>query len=332
MLLDLNKTQQENVMKTNQIILSLLVTPLLVACGGGGSGSGSDSGSNDDGAGNNSAPQTQKSTVVGTVPGTLIEAFGTDGSYIKVTSTKNGTTKHPFSLELSKDVSYRLVMTTNEDDVANKVVTPIGFVTSTGTGTLFKTVKDRVDLGNIPLKMSRAEITDANNDGVSDEILTLNSSDLEHITLNNDVTDKDGDGLVNVYEDDDGDGISNRDDTDKDGDGVLDVNDADHGTGNANDLDGDGVVNANDVDIDNDTTVNRLDPDIDNDGVLNASDSDDDNNGVVDTLGSSENRDGLHENQQGQVLDDNGANNDGGTNDGNDNNNDGGTNDGNDNN
>ncbi len=262
-------------MKTFTKTVAIATTGLfLTACGGGSS---STDVPNDNGV-------AQTSVVTGTVPGTLIEAFGSDGSFVSVKSTQNGTAQHPFSITLKKSVSYRLVMTTNEDNLATKVVTPIGFVTTTGTGTLFTPVKDSVDLGYIALKLDRADINDTNNDGVSDDILVLNSNGLSHTTLNNDLTDKDGDDLVNVYEDDDNDGISNHDDNDDDGDGILDINDNDHDNDgiNDNDLDGDGVKNSDDVDTDNDGIDNDNDNDDDNDGINDQDDNDDDNDGIDD--------------------------------------------------
>jgi hypothetical protein len=235
--------------------------------------------------GSSSSSTTTTSIISGTVPGTLIEAFGSDGSYVKVTSTDNNTTKHPFSITLSKSINYRLLMTTNENNLATKVVTPIGFVTSTGTGTLFTPTNDSIDLGYIDLKLDRADINDTNNDGVSDDILNVAiSSGLTGTILASDLTDKDGDGLVNAYEDDDNDGITNKDDNDDDGDGILDINDNDHNNDgvNDNDLDGDGITNGLDVDDDNDGISDINDNDDDNDGILDINDNDDDNDGVED--------------------------------------------------
>jgi hypothetical protein len=256
-------------MKRFSKTVAIVTTGLFLAACGGGS----------------SSTTTTTSNISGTVPGTLIEAFGSDGSYVKVTSTDNGTSKHPFTITLSKSVNYRLVMTTNENNLATKVVTPIGFVTSTGTGTLFTTTDDSIDLGYIDLKLDRADINDKNNDGVSDDILNLTvSSGLTRTTLTNDLTDKDGDDLVNAYEDDDNDGTSNHDDNDDDGDGILDINDNDHDNDgvNDNDLDGDGIINGNDVDDDNDGLSDANDDDDDNDGVKDENDNDDDNDGVED--------------------------------------------------
>ena len=69
------------------------------------------------------------SKISGTVPGTLIEAFCADGSYYKVKSTDNNTDEHPFEIEIPNTVSCSLVMTTNEDDAVNRVITQIGMIT-----------------------------------------------------------------------------------------------------------------------------------------------------------------------------------------------------------
>ena len=65
------------------------------------------------------------STISGTVPGTLIEAFCANGGHYKVNSVQDGSNQHPFSLALPNNISCTLVMTTNENDGANRVITPI---------------------------------------------------------------------------------------------------------------------------------------------------------------------------------------------------------------
>ena len=226
--------------------------------------------------------------VSGTVPGTLIEAFCADGSYYKVTSTDNNTDEHPFEIEIPSTVSCSLVMTTNEDDNATKVVTQIGLITSDANGTLFTAAAD-IDLGNIPLAMDPADINDTNGDHVSDDILNIDvNGTFIKIELENPLDDDD-DGLVNVYEDDDDDGINNHDDDDDDNDGLDDLhedtdNDGDDIEGNDNDLDGDGIDNDIDVDDDNDGLDDDVDSDDDNDGYDDDLDDDDDNDGIDDDL------------------------------------------------
>ncbi|RTZ67350.1 MAG: hypothetical protein DSZ29_00980, partial [Aquificaceae bacterium] len=90
---------------------------IVTACGGGGSSTTS------------LAPTIKNNYLLkGTVPGTLIEAYCDDGSVHSVSSTKNGTSKHPFSLSLPKGLACRIVMITNENDLTKKVVTPIKFM------------------------------------------------------------------------------------------------------------------------------------------------------------------------------------------------------------
>jgi len=38
------------------------------------------------------------------------------------------TNQHPFEIELPQHTNCRLVMTTNENDPANRVISPIGYV------------------------------------------------------------------------------------------------------------------------------------------------------------------------------------------------------------
>lgn len=218
-------------MKTTSLKLSALASALILAgCGGSSTTDTAVTSTN------------SLSKISGTVPGTLIEAFCADGSYYKVKSTDNNTNEHPFEIEVPSTVSCSLVMTTNEDDEAKKVITQIGVITSGANGTLF-TASGDIDLGNIPLAMDPSDINDANGDHVSDDILSIQvDSTLIVIELENPLDD-DGDGLVNVYEDDDNDGIHNHDDDDDDGDGEVDVD---------NDPDDDGIDSDDDVDDNND--------------------------------------------------------------------------------
>ena len=249
-------------MKTTSLKLSALAAGFILAgCGGGGSSS--------------TTSTTQTSKISGTVPGTLIEAFCEDGSYYKVKSTENNTDEHPFEIEVPRTVSCSLVMTTNEDDLVNKVVTQIGMITPNASGTLFTAASD-IDLGHIPLAMDPSQINDTNGDHVSDDILSIrvDGTSIE-IELENPLDD-DNDGLVNIYEDDDNDGINNHDDDDDDNDEILDIHEKD------DDLDDDGIDNDNDVDDDNDGERDSEDSDDDNDGIDDYLDSDDDNDGVED--------------------------------------------------
>lgn len=221
-------------MKTTLWKLSAVASALiLVGCGGGSSTTSSTS---------------LTSTISGTVPGTLIEAFCTDGSYYFVKSTNNNTPEHPFELEIPNTLSCSLVMTTNEDDNASRVVTQIGMITSDASGTLFKAAKD-INLGYIPLKMDYSQVIDVNGDHVSDDVLSIDLNGTSIVVELENPLDDDDDGIVNVYEDDDNDGISNHYDDDDDNDGIYDIYDRDD-----DDSDGDGIDNDNDVDDDNDGT------------------------------------------------------------------------------
>ncbi|MGB5442492.1 MAG: hypothetical protein WBN57_07690 [Gammaproteobacteria bacterium] len=260
-------------MKTvSKLSLVAAVSAVLSACGGSGSGSSS------------FLPGTAGFTITGTVPGTLIEAFCDDGSYHVVASTKNATGRHPFELELPDSLACRIVMITNEDDPADKVVTPIKMIKQNGqSGIAISAKGELIDLGHVNLAMNRLEmLKDANGDGVEDVprevILDDDASGVIEIhNGGNDALDKDNDGIIEVYEDDDGDGISNHDDDDDDDDGIRDeLDDRD------DDFDDDGITNDKDVDDDNDGIEDEADSDDDNDGIDDETDSDDDNDGISD--------------------------------------------------
>ncbi len=252
---------------------------LLASCGGGSS--------------TTTPISANKSTfnLTGTVPGTLIEAFCDDGSYYKTNSVTNATNQHPFTLTLPTGLACRVVMTTNETDPNNKVVTPVRLVNTQGTGGIAFEGTNDVDLNHVDLALDRTGMQkDDNQDGVEDNPKNVSldptaSSNIQIVTAGNDPLDRDGDGIINVYEDDDGDGVNNKDDTDDDGDGIEDSRDPDKdGDGiDENDFDGDGVVNGRDVDDDNDSINDVDDSDDDNDGVDDVNDTDDDNDGIDDS-------------------------------------------------
>ena len=297
------------------ILYGIISSSLLLTACGGGSGSDTDNGG-----------VAASYLLRGTVPGTTIEAYCDDGSMHSVESVDNGTTKHPFEIALPKSVPCRVVIITHPAGVAetidNKVVTPVKFMDTTGKQSIAVTsASGNIDLGNIDVSLSRAGIDDANGDGVKDtpKIIDVTDNDINVIEkgLGNDPMDKDNDGILNIYEDDDGDGRSNRDDNDDDGDGILDINDNDRNNDgiNDNDLDGDGIPNGRDDDIDNDGVRNLQDNDIDNDGTPNAQDLDDDNDGINDTNDTDTTHNGNDDNGN-HNNDDNGSGHDqGGDND-----------------
>ena len=279
-------------MKKNMILLSLITVPLLVGCGGGSSTTGI--------VANNDVAK-----ISGTVPGTLIEAYCDDGTYVQVTSTQNGTDQHPFELSIPQNTKCKVVMTTNENDPINRVITPIGYVQGTATGTTLSLTGD-IDLGNVPLALSPSDINDTNNDQVSDTSLDV-VLDTSNATLSNtSVQDTDNDGTVDAYNDDDNDGVVNAyEDDDNDGkENIYDDDDQDKTPDYLEDDDNDGKINHRDdddqnnqpdytEDDDNDGKANHIDDkdgngspdyaeDDDNDGKDNHIDSDDDGNGIDD--------------------------------------------------
>ena len=269
--------------------LATAISVALTACGGGGGGGGGLAGAS--GAGY---------TLQGTVPGTLIEAFCDDGSYYLTASENNDTVQHPFSLNLPADVACRIVMITNEDDPNNRVITPLALRKQDGqSGIAITTSAEVIDLGHVNLAMSRATMfSDGNADGVEDipREVALDDDESRKVEINNsgnDPMDKDGDGIIEVYEDDDSDGVPNQYDPDDDDDGILDLYDNDHDNDGhpEDDLDRDGVTNDIDVDDDNDGVEDEADSDDDNDGVSDELDSDDDNDGTRDEDEDDENLD-----------------------------------------
>lgn len=241
-------------------------TLLVSACGGGDSDSG--------------ASPTAMSTISGTVPGTIIEAFGDNGSYYHAASFDNGTARHPFSLSVPAGMGLRLAMTTNEG-TADEVVSAIGFKDSQGKlrTRLVTAANDSIDLGHINLAISRnaAASLDLNNDGVLDRPYVLDDDADAHNPLRLMDTDRDG---VNDYDDPDHGNYhyaSNvNDPQDQDGDGVPNRYDSDY-VASADDGDGDGLPNIDDVNPRNIVNANRVfiddsngdgyhDDDLDHDG------------------------------------------------------------------
>ena len=222
------------------MLSGLSIAILLASCGGGG---GSDATTS------LTTSATTSSVVSGTVPGTLIEAFCADGTYYKVNSTDDGTTEHPFSLALPNNVDCRLVMTTHEDDLANRVITSIQINSGLVTSGLMNMSED-FDLGYIPLAMSRDGV-DLDDDGVADSPLEVPLTLPDGVVLRdvstdsldddgddipdaydsdyNSTEDGDGDGIDDIYDrDDDNDGSNDDVDSDDDGDGIPDSEDSDH--------------------------------------------------------------------------------------------------------
>ncbi len=180
---------------------SISLCLLLAGCGGGDSSSSASP----------TVSEPSKRAVSGTVPGTLIEAFCQDGGYYSVTSTDDGTAKHPFYLELPSDANCKLIMTTNEKDpdVTKHIVTPILFNNGSTVSSYIQVV-DNTDLGYIPLPMSGV--------GVQTPLIVevTNAHAITVNTITDDPLDKDHDDIPNAYEDDDGDGIYNKYDDDND--------------------------------------------------------------------------------------------------------------------
>jgi hypothetical protein len=262
--------------------LSIAVLALLqTACGGGGGGGGGDT-------------SFSAASVSGTVPGTLIEAFGDNGSYYAVESNDDGSSHHPFTLELKPGVGFHLVMVTGEG-TPDEVVTPIGFRDSSGK-VRTRLVLDKgeaIDLGHVPLPMGRNEAADDDRDGngVLDGPMVLDDVGARNPLSQSDVDDDD----INDWDDPDHGGYHYDDDTDDpqdhDDDGVPNVYDDDDEGPHNDDYDGDGLPNNVDANPYNDRHHDNddLDEDCDGDGYH---DDDHDHDGYHD---DDEDRDGYHD-------------------------------------
>ncbi|NNJ97073.1 MAG: cytochrome c [Gammaproteobacteria bacterium] len=250
------------------------------------------SGCGDDGS-SGSASLPSGTSVSGTVPGTVIEAYGDNGSYYAVKSTDDGTAMHPFTLDVPAGVGFHMVMITG-DGTSEEVVTPIGFRDSSGRvrTRLMLDKGEQVDLGHVPLHMGRnaAAQDDLDDDGVLDHPLVLDDVGAGNPLSLSDVDD---DG-VNDWDDDDHGGYHYHSDTvdpqDHDDDGIPNVYDHDHAE-HPDDRDGDGLPDHIDANPDNDPDHGNdaLDGDCDGDGYH---DEDHDHDGYYD---DDHDRDGYHD-------------------------------------
>jgi hypothetical protein len=256
---------------------------LQAACGGGGGGSSA--------GGHTLVPAN--AAIVGSVPGTLIEAFGDNGSYYVVQSNDNGTARHPFELDVLSGLGIRLVMITGEG-TPDEVVIPIGFRDSAGNirTRLVLGAGDVIDLGHVPLPMgmNAAAMDDLDGDGVLDSPMVLDDVGAQNPLSQSDA-DEDG---IDDWNDDDHGGYhyneSTQDPQDEDDDGIPNSYDSDYLAGEG-DSDGDGLPDNVDANPHNDEEHDNdgLHDDCDSDGYL---DDDDDHDGFHD---DDDDRDGFHD-------------------------------------
>ncbi|WP_052746144.1 hypothetical protein [Sulfurovum lithotrophicum] len=189
--------------------LGSAVVPFIIGCSGGGSSTPA-----------GTATSATMATVSGTVPGTFIEAFCEDGYYAQVTSNNNGTSQHPFEIDIPTNTNCTMIMTTNEKDPANRCISQVGFDTGNTTGKTFKITED-MNMGHIPLPMQYSDVKDVDGDHVIDDCLYVKTS-MDNMVVNDipvmdrdqngmvdSYDDRDDDGTCNAYEDDDHDGIPN---------------------------------------------------------------------------------------------------------------------------
>ena len=186
-------------------------------------------------------------TIIGTVPGTVIEAYGENGEYFLTYSETNDTDQHPFLLDgLPAGVGLYLVMIVNEN-TGNEIVMPIAF--PTGTGEVMARIVlhegQQIDLGHVPLYLNCSRVPpDIDPDGncILDKPFLLNESMGSKNPLRQMDADNDN---INDYDDIDhgygpGSGGMYHNPQDEDGDGVPNYYDPDF-IPYPNDADGDGI-------------------------------------------------------------------------------------------
>ena len=267
-------------MKQHHQFSILAFALLLAACGGGG-----------DGSSITSSPAG--ASIIGSVPGTLIEAFGDNGSYYVVASNDTGSAQHPFQLDVPSGLGIHLVMITGEG-TPDEVITPIGFRDSTGNirTRLALGEGEVVDLGHIPLPMGRnaAAMDDLDEDGVLDRPMVLDDVGAQNPLSQSDA---DHDGVDDWNDDDHGgyqyDG-STRDPQDDDDDGIPNSYDPDY-VAREGDSDSDGLPDNVDANRHNDREHENddLSDDCDKDGY---NDEDRNHDGFHD---DDHDRDGFHD-------------------------------------
>ena len=222
------------------LFLTLLIALLLSGCGSGGDlladggiiGTGS---------------------IVGTVPGTIIEAYGEQGEYFQTSSEFNNTDQHPFQLRLKAGVGFYLVMIVNEG-TENEIVMPIAFPGNKAGDVLVARILlhegEVIDLGHIPLFMNCSEVpfeSDPHEDCVLDKPFILDEAQGSKNPLKQ--MDADDDGINDFDDDDHGYGHHSEwqdgDPQDHDNDGVPNYYDDDFSPG-PNDEDEDGIEDDDD--------------------------------------------------------------------------------------
>jgi hypothetical protein len=249
-----------------KMLMIVCLGAIISSCGGGGGG-------------DSISPSVSTSfTISGTVPGTIIEAYGDNGSYYKVSSDNDGSGMHPFSLTLKSGVKYSLFMTVNEN-TTQTITTPIYFDNNgTPTSSFTSSANQTINFGHLPLYTTKTDAVNAgkdnDNDGVLDDGQYHLVNTISGLTLNNLVGtytwDVDGDGKHNYYDDD---YIRGANTSDSDDDGIEDSIDI-----NPNNIANSNSFSLSYYDLDDD---GYFDNDRDRDGYLDSS-YDYDNDGDYD--------------------------------------------------
>lgn len=139
----------------NFFILFLAI--LFIGCGGDSKNSDA----------TNDSKDNNFTIIRGTVPGTLIEAICENNKYFATNSVQNGTSQHPFELQIEAGLSCKMQMTTNEGTSQN-IITHISFEENNATGETFKAIAHNINIGYIDLPLDKNTIQDVNNDSIVD--------------------------------------------------------------------------------------------------------------------------------------------------------------------
>lgn len=191
-------------------------------------------------------------SIIGTVPGTVIEAYGDNGEYFETFSENNNTDNHPFRLQVEAGLGLYLVMTINQG-TPDEIVMPIAFP-GNKAGEVFARIVLRegqeIDLGHIALYKNCSDVPvaiDPDLDCVLDSPFILDEDQGARNPLRE--MDVDEDGIDDYDDEDHGYGQQNGqqyyDPQDLDNDQVPNFYDDDYNPG-PDDTDADGIEDSED--------------------------------------------------------------------------------------
>lgn len=254
-------------------------------------------------------PKLAQNVIHGGAPdGSIVEAFGDNGSYYQTTAhSDTAGDLASFSLPVPTNLGVRLVVRVNPD-TPDEVVVPIAFRNSRNdVENRFEIGEsDHVDLGYLAVPASRQEASgywDKDGDGKFETPFIV-----DDFGANNPLTQADADGdQIDDWNDPDGGGYrfsaTTPDPLDNDRDGIISPYDADYDPNLVTpDIDHDGLKdNRDDANVGNKPGGNRQLPnDHDRDGY---EDSDTDHNGIPDFAQDNHSPSGYRSDQPGHAQD-----------------------------